>query len=87
MQYFSSRDTPPKSKLRAETSTTSKDPQIEVIEVYLKKSRALGLGQRLLWHMDKFNKRLTLPYIPADSKDLYLHPLSVKLKGSISDTK
>jgi len=37
--------------------------------------------------MDKFNKRLTLPYFPADSKDLYLQPLSVKLKSSCSDTK
>ncbi len=65
--------------IKSQESETSQDcPHIEQIEVYIEKSRALGLGQRLLWHIDKFNKKLALPYIP-DSKDLYLQPLSVKV--------
>ena len=55
---------------------TKSEEQIELLEIYVEKSRALGLGQRLLWHLDKFNKRLVLPHIP-DAKDLYLQPLSV----------
>ena len=47
------------------------EEQIELLEIYVEKSRALGLGQRLLWHLDKFNKRLNLPHIP-EAKDLYL---------------
>jgi len=45
--------------------------EIELLEVYVEKSRALGLGQRLLWHLDKFNRMMTLPYIP-DARDFYL---------------
>jgi hypothetical protein len=56
------------------------EDQIDLLEVYVEKSRALGLGQRLLWHMDKFNKNLMLPGI-YDAKDLYLIPLSVKTKS------
>ncbi len=53
--------------------------QIDLLEVYVEKSRAIGLGQRLLWHLDKFNKKISLPYIPG-ARDLYLQPLSVKYK-------
>jgi len=33
-----------------------KATEIEMLEIFVEKSRTIGLGQRLLWHMDKFNK-------------------------------
>lgn len=49
--------TPPK---KTETKTTKEETvgEIELLEIYVEKSRAIGLGQRLLWHLDKFNKKL-----------------------------
>ena len=61
------------------------EEHIEMLEIYVEKSRALGLGQRLLWHLDKFNKPLKLPHIP-DGKDLYLQPLSVISKMPVDPT-
>lgn len=34
----------------------------------------------MLWHIDKFNRHLTVPNI-YDAKEYYLQPLSVKSKG------
>ena len=74
----SSTITPLKDDTKA-TSTGQFD-EIDLLEVYVEKSRAIGLGQRLLWHLDKFNKKISLPYI-SGARDFYLQPICVKLKG------
>ena len=56
-------------------TSAAPEEQIDILEIYVKKSRAIGLGQRLLWHLDKFNKKLKLPWIP-DVKDFYMQPIN-----------
>lgn len=49
--------------------------EIDILEIFVKKSRAIGLGQRLLWHVNKFNRRFKLPCIP-DVKEFYMQVVS-----------
>jgi hypothetical protein len=72
----SKEDSEPKLQ-EAQTPQLSDYNQIEQLEVFIEKSRAIGLGQRLLWHLDKVNKKMD-PQKFSDSKEFTMQPLSVK---------
>jgi hypothetical protein len=50
-----------------------------LLEIFVEKSRTIGLGQRLLWHIDKFNKRQSLPKL-VNARELLLTPINVRTK-------